>query len=97
MSSSKKWPVKGLCGRCLLEFIGWRYSQSCRYFRPSFVDYCPSNLLSGSPPPLPCVKVQYLQTVLSWNGVGVLSPVGDHILQEFSTLFMTRFRTSYKI
>jgi len=24
----KKWPVKGLCGRCLSEFMDWRYSQS---------------------------------------------------------------------
>jgi hypothetical protein len=38
---------------CLIEFLDWRYSQSCWYFRPSFVNYCPSNLLSGSPPPLP--------------------------------------------
>ncbi len=52
-SSNKKLPVKGLCGRCLLEFIDWRYSQSCWYFRPRFVNYWPSNLLSGSPPP-PC-------------------------------------------
>jgi hypothetical protein len=40
--------VKRLCGRCLSEFIDWRYSQSCWYFRPSFVNCCPSNLLSGS-------------------------------------------------
>jgi hypothetical protein len=47
-----------LCGRCLLEFIDWRYSQSCWYFRPSFVNYCISNLLSGSspPPPFPVSK-----------------------------------------
>jgi hypothetical protein len=38
---------------CLIEFINWRYSQSCWYFRPSFVKYCPCNLLSGSPPPVP--------------------------------------------
>jgi hypothetical protein len=31
---------------CLIEFI-WRYSQSCWYFRPIIVNYCPSNLLSG--------------------------------------------------
>jgi hypothetical protein len=37
----------------LIEFIEWRYSQSCWYFRPSFVNYCPSNLLSGLPPPPP--------------------------------------------
>ncbi len=44
----KYWHVKCLCGRCLLEFIDWRYSQSCWYLRPSFVKCCPSDLLSGS-------------------------------------------------
>jgi hypothetical protein len=34
---------------CLIEFIDWRYSQSCWNFRPCFVNYSPSNLLSGSP------------------------------------------------
>ncbi len=96
----KKLTVKVLCGRCLLEFVDWRYSQSCWYFRPSFVNYCPSNLLSGSlPPPLhPCVKVQCIKTVSGWEGVGagvwVLSPVGEHVLQEFNTLYLTRLRTS---
>jgi hypothetical protein len=54
----KRWLVKGLCDRCLSEFIDWRYSQSCWYFRPCFVNCCPSNLLSGStqpPSPLHCV------------------------------------------
>ncbi len=36
---------------CFIEFIDWRNSQSCWYFRPSFVDYCPSNPFSYSPPP----------------------------------------------
>jgi hypothetical protein len=31
-------------------YIDWRYNQSCWYFRTSFVNYCPSNLLSSSPP-----------------------------------------------
>ncbi len=34
--------LKGLCGRCLSELRDWRYSQSCWYFRPSFVNCCPS-------------------------------------------------------
>ncbi len=44
------------------------------------------NLLSGSPPPLPLpkVKMQYVQKVCGGGGVGVLSCVGDHILQEFT-------------
>ncbi len=48
-----------LCGRCLLEFIDWKrtYSQSCWYFRPSFVNCCPSSLSSNSTlPPPPCVS-----------------------------------------
>ncbi len=42
--------------------------QSCWYFRPSFVTYCTSNLLSSSPHPLPCVKVQYTDS--EWLGGG---------------------------
>ncbi len=46
-------------------FIEWRYSQSCWYFRPSFVNYCLSTFSLVHPPlppsPLPCVKVQYVQ------------------------------------
>jgi hypothetical protein len=67
-------------------------------FRPSFVNYCPSNLLSGSPPPpLPPSKSQstvYTDSV--WLGGDGVSSVGDHILQELNNLFLTRFRT-YKI
>ncbi len=47
-------------------------------------------------PPLPCVNVQYIQTVCGWERMEVLSPVEYHILQEFNTLYLTRFRT-YKI
>jgi hypothetical protein len=39
----KNWPVKGLCG--------WRYSRSFWYFRSSFENCCPSNLLSKFNPP----------------------------------------------
>jgi hypothetical protein len=62
--------------------------------------YCPSNLLSGSPSPPPKVKVHTVvytySVLLGGGGAGMLSFVGDHILQEFNTLFLTRFRT-YKI
>ena len=77
--------------------IDWRYSQSCWYFRPSFVNCCPSNLLSGSTllPPSLCQST-VIQTVCGWEGEGVLSSVGDHILQEFNILYLTRFR-NYKI
>jgi hypothetical protein len=90
--------VQGLSGRCLSEFIDWRYSQSCWYFRPSFVNYCPSNLLSGSPPSFTpsslCQSTVYTDSMwLGGGGWGALSCVGDHILQEFNTLYLTRFRT----
>ncbi len=74
--------------------------QSCWYFQPSFVNYCHSNLLSGStPPPLP--PSQSKSTVYTdsfWLGGGgvELGCVGDNILQEFNTLFLTRIKT-YKI
>jgi hypothetical protein len=49
------------------------------FFRPSFVNYCNSNLLSGSPNPLPKVKSQCVAG-RGWGGGGVLSYVGDRIL-----------------
>ncbi len=61
---------------------------------------CPSILLSDLPPPPSEVNVQctvYRQCVaVGGGGGGVLSCVVDHILQEFNTLFLTRFR-AYKI
>ncbi len=78
-------------------YVDWRYSQSCWYFRPRFVNYCPSNLLFGSPPPPlpPFSKLKYsiYRQCVAGRGGGVLSCVGDHILQEFTNLFQTRFRT----
>jgi hypothetical protein len=66
MSSSKKLTCKGTLRHVLSEFIDWRHSPSCWYFRPSFVNCCSSssNLLSGStlPPPLPCVNKYTIYT-----------------------------------
>jgi hypothetical protein len=63
------------------------------------VTCCPSTF-SLTSPPLPKVNVQYgiyrHYVAVGGVGVGVLSCVVDHILQEFDTLFLTRFRT-YKI
>ncbi len=86
----------------LIEFIDWKFSQSGWYFRPSFVNYCPSILLSGSTPPsphppFPKSKYRIYRQCVAVRGWGeVLSSVGDHILQEFTTLYLARFRT-YKI
>jgi hypothetical protein len=61
--------------------------------------YCPSNLLSGSPPPpLPpsqCKSKVYIYSV--WlGGVGGAEMCWRHILQEYITVFLTRFR-NYEI
>jgi hypothetical protein len=55
--------------------------------------YLLSDLL---PPPPPSQCTEYTDSVLLWGGGGVLKCTVDHILQEFGTLFLTRFRT-YKI
>jgi hypothetical protein len=55
---------------CLIEFIDWRYGQSCWYFRPSFVNYCPYKLHSGSAPtplpPFPKSKYSRVYTDSMW-------------------------------
>jgi hypothetical protein len=63
-------------------------------FSNTLVNCCPSTFSRTSP--LPKVNVQYIQTVFVCGGGG-----GDELccrpyLQEFNTLFLTRFRT-YKI
>jgi hypothetical protein len=72
-------------------------------FSTNLVNCCPStfSLTSPAPPPLPKVNVQYIYTyrrcvAVGGGGGGLLSCFVDHILQEFNTLFLTRFRT-YKI
>jgi hypothetical protein len=94
---------------CLSDFIDWIYIHSWLVFSTQLVNCCPHgrsiytcvllplDLLSDLPPTLPKLNVQYIQTVCGCEGVvGVLNCVLDHILQEFYTLFRTRFRT-YKI
>jgi hypothetical protein len=78
----KNWPVKELCARRLLEFIDRRYFFSCSPPHPPFsLSLCKST-------------VQYIQTVCGLVGDGgMLSCVGDHILQEFNNLYLTTFST----
>ncbi len=68
----KNWPVKGLCGRCLSEFIDRWYSQSCWYFRPSFVN-CYLSYLPSALPPLPYVNMytEYTYVQCERGGYGV--------------------------
>jgi len=48
------------------------------------------------PPPLPKLNVQFIKTVCVWGGEGGVNYAVDHILPEFNTPFLTRFRI-YKI
>ncbi len=42
--------------RCLIEFIDWRYSQSCWYFRPALWTIAPLTFSLVSSLPLSCVN-----------------------------------------
>jgi hypothetical protein len=78
---------------CLTDFTDWRYIHSW-YFTcvllPLYMYYTYSVTSFPLPPTLP------IQTVCDCGGGGVLKCTVDHILQEFYTLFRTRF-TTYKI
>jgi hypothetical protein len=78
---------------CLKEFIDWRYSHVGIFFNP-LVNCCPSTFSLTSPRPPPSQKnLENKQTVCGCGGVGVLSFVVGHILQELNISFLTRFRT----
>jgi hypothetical protein len=56
----KKFPVKGLCCRCLLKYIDWRQSVMVGIFDPALWTIAPLTFsLVQPPPPPPCVKVLY--------------------------------------
>jgi hypothetical protein len=97
LSLSKKWPIKGLCGRCLSEFIDWRYIQSCWYFWPNFVNcVAPLTFSLGSslppPPPLPCVNKYTVNTYTvckGGEGMGCWPQRNKHLPQSlFTGLFL---------
>jgi hypothetical protein len=77
---------KGILRQVLSEFIDCRYSQSCWYFRPGFVNCCPSPLLSCSTlhPPIPCVNkyIVYTYTVYKGEGVWGSGPQTDKHLPQ---------------
>jgi len=61
----KELTCKVLCGRCVSEFIDRRYTQSCSYFRRSFVNCCTSNFISGSTLEYICCNECYSSFCLS--------------------------------
>jgi hypothetical protein len=69
-------------------------------FDPALLTVAPLTFsLVQVPPPPPCSLFQSTVCItdsMAGRVWGVLSPVKDHILQEFNTLYLTRFRT-YKI
>ncbi len=80
---------------CLSEFIDWRYSQIMFVFSNQLCELLPlkpSHWFNSPAPPSLCQSKVYLDSVWLGGGAGVLSPVRDHILQEFPTLYLTRFR-----
>ncbi len=95
---------------CWTDFIGWKYIiQSWVVFSTQLVNCChhgrrnytcvllpPTFSLTSPPFPLPKVNIQYQTVRAREGGGGVLSCVGDHILQEFTTLFLTKHKP-YKI
>ncbi len=49
---------------CLIEFIDWRYSQSCWYFRPALWTIAPLTFsLVGLPLPIPCVNTEQVYCI----------------------------------
>ncbi len=86
---------------CLKKFIDWRQAAMLE-ISTQLCELLPlqPSLWFTSPPPLPPFPKSkyslYRQREAGRGRGGVLSCVGDLILQEFDTLFLTRFRT-YKI
>ncbi len=75
--------------------LSYRPASLCSFFGYSIPDSVPgidSRLIAGLKFPTKCVAVG------GWGlGGGVLSCVVDHILQEFNTLFLTRFKNLKKL
>jgi hypothetical protein len=83
---------------CLKEFIDWRYSQSCWYFRPLLWTSASLTFsLVDLPPPFPVRKSTGVCIYTVYNrvreGIGLC---GEH-LQELHNVYKTWFRTYTKL
>ncbi len=95
MSSSKIIICKGILRQVFIRVYTLEIQSVMLVFSTQLCE--PSLWFNSSPPSLPQSTEYYsVHTVCGWEGVRMLSPVGDHILQEFNTLYVTRFRT-YRI
>jgi hypothetical protein len=97
MSSSKKLTCIGTLRQVFIRVYTHRLEiQSVMLvFSAHFVNYLLPSLWF-IPPPSRCQSTVYTDSVWLGGGGGGVSTVGDHILQEFNTLYLTKFRT-YKI
>ncbi len=89
--------LTGFAALCLPDFIDWRYIHSCELLPPWTRDYTcvllPLYLLSDFPPSQTKYTVYTDSVWLREGRGGGLNCAVHHILQEFYTLFLTRFRT----
>ncbi len=73
----------------LIEFIDWRYSQPCWYFRPLlWTSALPTPTLLHFPLHLSCVNRYVFIQCVTGGGIGLC---GKH-LQELYTVYFTRFQ-----
>jgi hypothetical protein len=100
MSTSKKIDLPGTLRQVFIRVYRLEIQSVKLVLRPSFVTVASLtfSLVQPPPPTLPCVKVQYCiyRQCVAGRGWVVLSPVGNHILQEFNILYLTRLGT-YKL
>ncbi len=71
---------------CLIEFIDWRYSQACWYFRPALWSIAPLtfSLVSSPLSPLPCLNKCKGGGVLGYRWGGGLGQI-KHLPQSSFT------------
>jgi hypothetical protein len=85
MSSSKKLTCKGPLRQVLIRVYRLVIQSGILIFRPSFMNCCPSNFLSGSslpPPPLPCVIKYTARIQCVRGGIGSGPQTDKHLPQS---------------
>ncbi len=78
---------------CFIEFIDWRYRQSCWYLGPLLWTSAPLNFSLVHPPPPPPFPAWMNKYSVGGRGSGCVESI---YVQELYSVYLTRFRT-YKI